>query len=77
MPRNLPAGAPRVISVRVMVDSSGGVQSAEVTASNPKGAFGEGLMKSAALDAAKKWKFQPGQLNGRNVAAEYSIDFKF
>jgi len=77
MPRNLPAGAPRVISVRVMVDSSGSVQSAEVTASNPKGAFGEGLMKSAALDAAKKWKFQPGQLNGRNVAAEYSIDFKF
>jgi TonB family protein len=81
MPRNVPtaqtAGVPRVISVRVMVDSAGSVQSAEVTASNPKGAFGESLLKSAALDAAKKWKFQPGQVNGKSVAAEYSIDFKF
>jgi TonB family protein len=81
MPRNLPsgttAGVQRVISVRVMVDPAGSVQSAEVTASNPKGAFGEALMKGAALDAAKKWKFRPGQVDGRNVAAEYSIDFKF
>ncbi len=81
MPRNISAGTaagvPRVISVRVMVDSAGSVQSAEVTASNPKGAFGEALLKAAALDAAKMWKFRPGQVNGKNVAAEYSIDFKF
>ncbi len=76
-PRGVPTGAGRVISVRVMVDSAGSVQSAEVVASNPKGAFGEALVKSAALDAARKWKFRPGQLNGKNIAAEFTIDFKF
>jgi len=60
-----------------MVDAAGGVQSAEVTASNPKGVFGENLMKTAALDAAKLWKFRPGQVNGKNVAAEYTMDFQF
>jgi TonB family protein len=68
---------PRVISIRVMVDSAGSVQSSEVIASSPKGAFGEAQIKAAALDAAKQWKFRPGQLNGKSVAAEYTIDFKF
>jgi TonB family protein len=80
LPRGVPggtSGAPRVISVRVMVDSAGSVQSSEVVASNPKGAFGEALLKSAALDAAKLWKFRPGQVNGKNIAAEYTIDFQF
>lgn len=81
IPRGVPTGAAagvqRVISVRAMVDSAGSVQNAEVIATTPKGAFGEALMKSAALDAARKWKFRPGQLNGKNVAAEYTIDFRF
>lgn len=81
LPRGVPAsataGAPRLISVRVMVDSAGSVQSAEVVSSTPKGAFGEDLVKSAALDAAKKWKFQAAQVNGKSIAAEYTIGFKF
>jgi TonB family protein len=81
LPRNIPArttaGSPRTVSVRVMVDSSGSVQNAEVISSTPKGAFGEGAVKTAALEAARKWTFRPGQLNGKNVAAEYTIDFKF
>ena len=67
----------RIVSVRVMVDPSGSVQNAEVTSSTPKGAFGEAVVKQAALDAARKWTFRPSQLNGKNVAAEYTIDFKF
>jgi len=78
LPRGVPTtGAPRVISVRVMVDSAGSVQSSEVVASSPKGAFGEALLKSAALDAAKLWKFRAGQVNGKSIAAEYIIDFQF
>ena len=81
LPRNIPAGTTaglsRTVSVRVMVDSSGSVQNAEVISSTPKGAFGEAVVKTAALDAARKWTFRPGQLNGKNVAAEYTIDFKF
>ncbi|MGH7973478.1 MAG: TonB family protein [Limisphaerales bacterium] len=81
LPRNIPAGttagSPRSVSIRVMVDSSGSVQNAEVISSTPKGAFGEAVVKTAALDAARKWTFRPGQLNGKNVAAEYTIDFKF
>jgi TonB family protein len=60
-----------------MVDSAGSVQNAEVVSSTPAGAFGENIVKSAALNAAKLWKFRPGQMNGKNVAAEYTIDFKF
>jgi TonB family protein len=60
-----------------MVDSAGSVQSVQLVSSNPKGMFGEMVIQKAALNAAKKWKFQPGQLNGKNVAAEYTIDFKF
>ena len=65
------------VSVRMMVDSAGSVQSAQVMASTPKGAFGEATIHKAILDAAKNWKFRPGQLNGKNVAAEYDINFKF
>jgi TonB family protein len=60
-----------------MVDSAGSVQNAQVISSSPKGAFGEDLVKNAALDAATRWRFRPGQLNGKNVAAEYTIEFKF
>ena len=77
IPRNIPFSPPPTVSIRVMVDSSGSVQSAEVISFAPKGAFGEALVKTAALDAARKWTFRPGQLNGKNVAAEYTIDFKF
>ena len=81
LPRGVPAGTTagvaRVISVRVMVDSAGSVQSSEVIASKPQGAFGEAQIKTAALDAAKQWKFRPCQVNGKNVSAEYTIDFEF
>jgi TonB family protein len=80
LPRNVtPAGSQSVtaISIRAMIDSAGSVQSVQIISSTPKGIFGETVIQKAALDAAKKWKFQPGQLNGKNVAGEYTIDFKF
>ncbi len=80
VPRNVaPAGSQSVtsISVRAMIDSAGSVQSVQIISSTPKGIFGETVIQKAALEAAKQWKFQPGQLNGKNVAAEYTIDFKF
>ena len=80
LPRNVaPAGSPHVtaISIRAMIDSSGSVQSAQIISSTPKGIFGEAVIQKAALEAAKKWKFQPSQSNGKNVAGEYTIDFKF
>jgi TonB family protein len=82
LPRNIAnaaPGSPKVtaVSVRTMIDSAGSVQSAQVVSSTPKGVFGETIIQKAAVDAAKMWKFRPGQLNGKNVAAEYTIDFKF
>ena len=80
LPRNIaPLGSQHVtaISIRAMIDSAGSVQSAMIISSTPKGVFGEAVIQKAALDAAKKWKFQPGQSNGKNVAGEYTIDFKF
>ena len=64
------------VSVRMMVDSAGSVQSAQIMSSIPKGVFGEATIHKAILDAAKGWKFRPGQLNGKNVASEYDINFK-
>ena len=81
VPRNLITVAPGfpllLRLIRAMIDSAGSVQSVQLISSTPKGVFGETLVQKAALDAAKQWKFKPAQQNGKNVASEYTIDFKF
>jgi TonB family protein len=63
-------GTVRVV-VKVHVDSSGGVTSAEV-ASSPSKFFGD-----SALQAARRWDFAPAKVGSQSVASEWLVRFDF
>lgn len=62
--------AGRVV-VDVFVNSDGGVDKADVVNGNP-------ILGGAAVNAAKHWKFQPFQANGKpsDAVVRLSFDFK-
>jgi len=62
-----------VVSVKVSVDASGNVVQAEAAATHGVHL----LLRDAAVQAARKWKFQPAQVNGRPVPAEADLQFRF
>jgi TonB family protein len=64
-------GTVKVI-VKVRVDSSGNVTSAELTASGPSRFFAD-----AALQAARRWDFAPAKVDGHNVPSEWLLHFNF
>ncbi len=66
-----------IVSVRVAVDASGNVKDAELVSSAGGTQVASFPIKSAAVRAARLWKFRPGTLNGNPVAAEYTIQFQF
>jgi hypothetical protein len=72
------AGGNVDIAVRVAIDESGKVTKAElVDTSTSINAQKAGYLRAAALGAARQWQFKPGVLNGKNIASEYVIEFKF
>jgi TonB family protein len=65
------------VNVRVYVDANGKVKNTEVvsiTGNMPGGAL---VVRSAAQNAAREWKFHPASLNGKNVPGELVVSFKF
>jgi len=58
--------------VKIFVDERGRVEKVDVISGNP-------ILTKAAVDAAKKWKFQPFIKNGRpaSVTTEMPVDFAF
>ena len=58
------------VVVRFVVSEIGDVERADVVSGNP-------VLASAALDAAKKWKFKPFIKNGKPVKAATQIPFDF
>jgi hypothetical protein len=67
-----------VVSVRVAIDASGKVKSAEIAPTSlPVDSPRIVYVKAAAVGAARAWQFRPATLNGNNVASDYTIDFKF
>jgi protein TonB len=52
------------------VDESGSVEKADVVSGNP-------ILGNAAVAAAKHWKFQPFQANGKAIKAVVRIAFDF
>ncbi len=66
------AGIEGTVHVRVKIDAQGAVSEAKVIgeAENP-------ALEWAALDAARKWRFKPASRNGRAVASEVTIPFRF
>lgn len=66
------AGIGGTVQVRVKIDAQGAVSEAKVIgeAANP-------ALEWAAIEAAKRWRFKPASRNGRAVASEVTIPFRF
>jgi len=60
------------VMVKVAVDPSGNVAEARLDSHGPSRYFA-GL----ALEAARKWKFQPAEVDGRPVSKEWLLQFDF
>jgi TonB family protein len=60
------------VKVRVAVDPSGNVASAEFESEGPSKYFSK-----LAMDAAQKWKFKPAEANGQAVASAWILQFQF
>ena len=66
-----------MVSVRVSVDQYGNVKDAEVVSSTGGTQVASFPIKSAAVRAARLWKFRAAMLNGNAVPSEYTIQFQF
>jgi TonB family protein len=60
------------VGVKVHVDPSGNVASANLVSPGPSKYFA-GL----ALQAARRWKFEPPKVDDRNVSSEWILRFQF
>jgi TonB family protein len=64
------AGAQGPVSVQIVVNEAGAVESAKATAGHP-------LLQAAAVDAARQWQFSPTKLSGNAVKVSGAISFVF
>jgi TonB family protein len=60
------------VSVKVAVDPSGSVLEAALDSPGPSPYFA-----NLALQAARRWKFRPAEVDGRRVSSEWILQFKF
>jgi TonB-like protein len=66
------------VTVTVKVDATGKVTDATATVAgaNPPGTLGD-FIRTAAVNAARSWRFEPAKVNQRNVAGTCEIKFEF
>ena len=60
------------VLLRVTVGSDGSVKNADVDKTS-----GERAFDSAAIDAVKRWKFEPAKSNGRSIEAQFLVPISF
>jgi TonB family protein len=60
------------VSVKVRVDPSGRVASAEIDSPGPSRYFAE-----LALKAARRWEFIPAKVDGQPVPSDWMLRFEF
>lgn len=60
-----------VVIVQAIIDKDGSVQNVKLLKGLPMG------LDQAAIDAIKKWKFQPATLNGKPVTVYYNLTVNF
>jgi len=60
------------VSVKINVDPSGNVTSADLDSPGPSQYFAD-----QALAAARRWEFAPAKVDGRNVATQWVVRFEF
>ncbi len=61
-----------MVSVRLRVDPLGSVVGAEFDSPGPSKYFA-----NLSMQAAQRWKFQPTQVDGRNVPSEWILRFEY
>lgn len=64
------AGAQGEVTVEVVVNEEGAIESAKAISGHP-------LLQSAAVEAARQWEFSPTQLQGKPVKVRGMISFVF
>lgn len=64
------AGLEGIVVVKVLIDTKGNVEKAEILKSIP-------MLDGAAIDAVRKFKFSPGRQRDRYVKVWMSIPFRF
>jgi len=64
------AGVEGNVLIDTVVDKAGNVTSMKVIS-------GPLMLRQAALDALRQWKYQPGTLNGEPVAVEIAVSIQF
>lgn len=64
------AGAEGAVQVTVAVNENGDVTTAQATSGHP-------LLREAAVEAGKQWKFQQTELNGKAVPVQGTLTFNF
>jgi TonB family protein len=64
------AGAQGPVTVQIVVNEAGDVESAKAVSGHP-------LLQQAGVDAARQWKFSPTQLSGNPVKVSGMISFVF
>jgi TonB family protein len=64
------AGAQGSVRVEVVISEQGEVESAQVSSGHP-------LLREAAVEAAKQWRFEPVQAEGRAVKSKGFVTFEF
>jgi protein TonB len=60
-----------IVIIEAVIDRNGNVTDARVLKGLPMG------LDNAALEAVKRWKFQPGTLNGQPVPVYYNLTINF
>ncbi|MCL4401116.1 MAG: energy transducer TonB, partial [Acidobacteria bacterium] len=60
------------VEIKVRVDQAGHVTTAELLGTNAPE-----MLQELVLDAARGWQFAPAQLNGRAVASQSVLRFRF
>jgi TonB family protein len=61
------------VYVQVRIDDNGAVIEAHIK----NGTNDNGSLRSAALEAAKHWIFEPAKIDGRNIPSDHTIAFQF
>ncbi|HEV7519167.1 MAG TPA: TonB family protein [Thermoanaerobaculia bacterium] len=71
------SGAHAAVTVAVLVDTQGGVKEARIKKSAVDGSLPAASFEQAALEAARKWRFEPGQKRGAPVEMWWEMTFDF
>jgi TonB family protein len=71
------SGAHARVTVRILVDATGGVKEATVLKSGVDGGGPPVAFERAALAAARQGRFQPGRRRGEPVEMEWEMTFEF